>query len=305
VAERRKLEAELYESRESLNDTYYDHAKDAQNEALDAEAQAYEETMTKMVEGMRTSLQEATLEMDNFLNSVTIAVSMNADSVLAKYQDTELYLNPALTNPWIAAKNAVGQYGGDATKLMDVWKADGYFAEFSSQAGINLSSPWYSGKIATEVFGTSVGATMASVYKSVQSNVQNSIIALDQLKQKYKEINDITVRAPSTGGGVGAAAFNADEQIGNIEQFLLLLSCFHGHVPGRADCFFYCFEGAAFVLDAEGDDRLGCHGLDFLLQLFMADCLAAKADDDDAVDVGVAGEAGENLLAHVGVGLNV
>ena len=202
IAERRKLEAQLYESRESLNDAYYDHAKDSQNEALDAEASAYEKAMTKMVEDMRTSLQEATLEMDNFLNSVTIAVSMNADSVLTKYQDTELYLSPSLTNPWEKAKTAVGEYGDKATNLMDVWKADGYFAKFSSEAGTNLSSPWNAGKTAAQEFGTSVGNTMTSVYDNIRVNIQNSITELDKLKRKYAEINDSEIRV-NTGGGSG------------------------------------------------------------------------------------------------------
>ena len=204
IAERRKLEAQLYESRESLNDTYYDHAKDAQQEALDAEASAYEETMTKMVEGMRTSLHEATLEMDNFLNSVTIAVSMNADSVLAKYQETGLYLDPALTNPWIAAKNAVGEYGDDAKNLMDVWKADGYFAEFKSTAGENLSSPWSAGSSAAASFTETVARNMNAVVSNIESNVTKASGSLSKL---YQQIQDTEARAASanvtTGGNTG------------------------------------------------------------------------------------------------------
>ena len=80
IAQRRKLEAQLYESRESLNDTYYDHAKESQQNALDEEAQAYEETMTKFVEGLRTSLDEATANMDEFLMGVTSMVMYNADT---------------------------------------------------------------------------------------------------------------------------------------------------------------------------------------------------------------------------------
>lgn len=200
VAERRKLEAELYESRESLNDTYYDHAKQSQQDALDAEATAYEETLTKMVEGMRLGLEEATTNMQTFLDRVTIAVSMNAEDVLKKYQSTELYLSPALTNPWEAAKKAVGEYGGDANNLMDVWAKDGYFAKFSSEAGTNLKSPFNAGKTAADEFGKSVGSAMTNVYTNIQSNVQKSVTELDKIKQKYKEINDEVSRPPSGAG---------------------------------------------------------------------------------------------------------
>jgi hypothetical protein len=174
VAERRKLEAQLYESRESLNDTYYDHAKESQQNALDSEREAYEETMTKMIEGMRTSLEEATADMDTFLNNVTIAVSMNADTVLAKYRETNVYLDPALTNPWENAKVAAGQYAGDANNLMDVWKQGGYFAEFKSTASTNLSSPWNAGTNAVASFRTSVSTEMSKVVSDISSNVQKA-----------------------------------------------------------------------------------------------------------------------------------
>lgn len=227
VAERRKLEAELYESRESLNDTYYDHAKQSQQDALDAEQTAYEETLTKMVEGMRISLKEATTNMQAFLDSVTIAVSMNADTVLSKYQSTELYLSPALTNPWEAAKKAVGEYGGDANNLMDVWAKDGYFAKFSSEAGTNLKSPFNAGKTAADEFGKSVGSAMTNVYTNIQSNVQKSVTELDKIKQKYKEINDTTLRAPSTGssgsesgGGGEGEILLTGEDVSRLQQIL-------------------------------------------------------------------------------------
>ena len=199
IAERRKLEAQLYESRESLSDTYYDHAQDAQQEALDAEQEAYETAMTKMVENMRVSLEEATKDMAAFLDSVTIAVSMNADTVLDKYRDTEVPLNDALTNPWEEAAEKVAKYGGDANKLMDVWKADGYFAEFKSEAGTNLSSPWNSGKTAANSFKTSVEGVMSGVVSNIATNVKT---ASDKLSKLYQQILDTEQRAASANVSV-------------------------------------------------------------------------------------------------------
>ena len=189
IAERRKLEAQLYESRESLNDTYYDHAKDAQNEALEAEASAYEETMNRMIEGMRASLEEATADMDTFLNNVTIAVSMNADTVLEKYRETNVYLDPALTNPWENAKTKVGEYGDAAKNLMDVWKKDGYFAEYKSTASTNLSSPWDSGVNAANTFKSSVFTVMSDVVSNIASNVKQAQGLLSNLTADIHSTN--------------------------------------------------------------------------------------------------------------------
>lgn len=186
IAERRKLEAQLYESRESLNDTYYDHAKESQQNALDSEAKAYEESMNRFVEGLRTSLEEATTNMDAFLASVTIAASMNADAILEKYEGTGLLLDPAITNPWVHAAEKVGEYGGDATALMDAWKKEGYFSDFSTNAGANLQSPWTSGADAVADFGASVATEMSRVVSNVQSNVKKAKDSLASLTDVIK-----------------------------------------------------------------------------------------------------------------------
>ena len=68
VAERRKLEAELYEAKEGLNDTYYDHAKDSQITALEKEAEAYEESLNNYVEKLRTTLEEAQVNTINVVH---------------------------------------------------------------------------------------------------------------------------------------------------------------------------------------------------------------------------------------------
>ena len=209
VAERRKLEAELYESRESLNDTYYDHARSAQDEALDAEQTAYEESMTKFVEGLRTSLETATMNMDEFLMGVTSMVMYNADTVLAKYQETNLPLTAELTNPWIKAKEAVGTYSGDALALMNKWTEEGgFFSQFNATGTKNLQSPWSAGSTAASAFKTSVSTVMSNVVSNISTNVKT---ASGELSKLYQQIKDTEQRAasanvtPSGGSGGGGS----------------------------------------------------------------------------------------------------
>lgn len=205
IAERRKLEAQLYESRESLNDTYYDHAKNAQNEALDSEAQAYEESMNKFIEGLRISLEEATAKMDEFLMGVTSMVMYNADTILAKYEETNLPLTAELTNPWIKAKEAVGNYSGNALDLMNQWTREGgFFAQFNANGTTNLTSPWSAGTNAANAFKSSVATAMDRVVSNINSNVQTASTALSNL---YKQIQDTEARAASaklSGSGSGS-----------------------------------------------------------------------------------------------------
>ena len=105
----------------------------------------------------------------------------------------------------------------------------------------------------------------------------------------------------NAGSGVGTAALDAHEEFGDVEEFLLLKAGFRRHVSGRAGRLFDGLQCAALVLDTEGDDRFGGHLLDLRFEFLVPDRLAAEADDDDAVDVRVAGKAGQDLLAHLRV----
>lgn len=195
IAERRKLEAQLYESRESLNDTYYDHAKNAQSEALDSEAEAYETSMNNMIEGLRTSLEEATRNMDEFLMGVTSMVMYNADTVLSKYEETNLPLTKELTNPWEEAKKATSSYSGNALDLMNQWtKEGGFFAQFNATGTTNLQSPWNAGTTAANSFKTSVSTVMSGVVSNIATNVRT---ASGELSKLYQQIQDTEARASS------------------------------------------------------------------------------------------------------------
>lgn len=192
IAERRRLEADLYGAREELDDTYYDHAKTTQQEALDNEAAAYEETMTRFIDGLRLGLDQATTNMDEFLMSVTSMVTLNADTVLTKYQETELPLGDAITNPWEAAKKAVGNYSGDALDLMNKWTQGGFFTTFPETVKGSLTSPWSAGSTAAGAFKTSVSTVMSNVVSNISTNVKT---ASGELAKLYQQIKDTEKRA--------------------------------------------------------------------------------------------------------------
>lgn len=192
IAERRRLEADLYGAREELDDTYYEHAKETQQEALDNEAEAYEETMNRFIEGLRLGLDQATANMDEFLMSVTSLVTLNAEAVLAKYEETELPLGDAITNPWKAAIEKVGKYDGDALALINKWTQGGFFDTYKTGVSSDLSSPWSAGSTAADAFKNSVDTVMDDVVEKIQSNVKT---ASDELSELYSQILDTEKRA--------------------------------------------------------------------------------------------------------------
>ena len=212
IAERRRLEADLYGAREELDDTYYDHAKTTQQEALDNEAAAYEETMTRFIDGLRLGLDQATTNMDEFLMSVTSMVTLNADTVLTKYQETELPLGDAITNPWEAAKKAVGDYSGDALDLMNKWTQGGFFTTFPETVKGSLTSPWSAGSNAASAFKTNVSTVMSNVVSNISTNVKTASGELANLYQQIKDTEQKAASAnvtPSGGGGGGNTGNNS------------------------------------------------------------------------------------------------
>lgn len=195
IAERRKLEAELYEAREGLNDTYYDHAMNSQQNALDEEGAAYEESMNNYIEKLRTTLEEATLNMDLFMEAVTASVMLNADTVSNKYNETGVAMSGYLTKPWLDAAQAVKNFEGDALAQMNTWTTEeGFFGKFKTNATGQLTSPWKAGTNAAKTFKSDVATQMDEVVKNIKSNVSS---ASTQLSKLYKQIEDTEKKAAS------------------------------------------------------------------------------------------------------------
>lgn len=205
IAERRKLEAELYDAREGLNDTYYNHTKDAQQQALEDEAAAYEESMNKFIEGLRTSLETALLDMDLFMQGVFSAVTANAPAILDQYNSLGLSLDSAIIDPWEEAAKAITSFGGvDGLGMMNAWITEGgIFPIFKTNATEALKSPWTSGATAAQQFQTSVAGVMSNVVGNIKSNVET---AKSQLSSLYSQIQDTNTRLASvnTSGNTGS-----------------------------------------------------------------------------------------------------
>lgn len=109
VAERRKLEAELIEAKEGLNDTYYDHSRDAQSNALDDEAEAFSKAKEKYIETLREWSKDGSAVLnDMFLNGIFNSDVAN-EFLLGIEEKYEIPLSDKLKTPWAtAAETAAG-----------------------------------------------------------------------------------------------------------------------------------------------------------------------------------------------------
>ena len=207
IAERRRLEAELAEQREALNDTYYEHSIESQQEALDQEAQAYEETMNKFIEGLRENLDVALENMDSFVAGVTTAVTANAPTILGIYKELDVAVDDALLSPWQEISNEMDKFtteGGLA--VMNSWvESGGIFDNFADNATNYLSSIWDASNIdPNDAFANAVTGKIEGIKNSIQSNVSE---IKESLEDMYADVQDTDVRPSSPddnpgGGGV-------------------------------------------------------------------------------------------------------
>lgn len=202
IAERRKLEAELAQQREELNDTYYEHSVDSQQEALDKEAQAYEETMNKFVENLRTNLDLALGDMDGFISGVTAAVTANAPLIFDEYNKLGISLDNAIVAPWQEAKDKMADYTKeDGLGLMNSWTAEGgVFDTFATDATSYLASIWDDDNVdPDDAFSNAITSKVEGIKNSIKTNVET---AKGYLTDLYN-VKDTSVGAPSGGGGGG------------------------------------------------------------------------------------------------------
>ena len=96
-------------------------------------------------------------------------------------------------------------------------------------------------------------------------------------------------------GGVGAAAFRADNQFRNREFLFLEHGCLSHHLLGIAHSHIHSLQRAAGLLNddlLEGLVSALFNGLDHQIHLAV---LTAERDDHRAVDVGIGGIAGHHV----------
>ena len=155
VAERRKLEAQLLEAKEGLNNTYYGHSRDAQSAALDEEAEAYTLSKERYIEQLEEQLKDTETLIENSI----MDVMLNADLVYTELNElADLYgidLSESLTLPW---KNASAQ----AIKWKDELKASMTSGEYAALIGEGGAITGFANGVATKLKGSWTTAQTAA-----------------------------------------------------------------------------------------------------------------------------------------------
>lgn len=210
VAERRKLEAQLLEAKEGLNDTYYNHSRDAQSTALDEEAEAYTESKERYIE----QLEEQLKDTETLIQNSIMDVMLNADIVYTELNElADLYgidLSDSLTQPW---KDASAQATAWKNELQESMTAGEYAAligeggaitAFANGVATKLEGSWSKAQTAaTNYAGYLTGTELKNKFTNTLTGFGNQIQIIIDKWNGVKAAADAAYSAQTRTATVG------------------------------------------------------------------------------------------------------
>ena len=225
IAERRKLEAQLLEAKEGLNDTYYDHSKDAQQNALDSEAESYREAQEKRIEDLEKTLEDT----ETLIYNSMMDVLFNADVVYQELNDlTDKYgdiLSDELKEPWEKAAQQATDWKDELQETMGslyttLLGENGEITLFASGISEKLSGSWDDAKSAVETYsdfltGSELGSNLSNTITGFANQIQKIIDKWTGVKNAA----DSAYRAQMTANDVGGNDNSGSENGNGYQQY--------------------------------------------------------------------------------------
>lgn len=129
MAQRKRLEAELLKAREELNDLYYDHSVEKQQEALDKELEDYTKNKEDEMEALDKYLEKEEQVITDSFDLIAENTKNIADVLVGISEEYGVTISDTVVTPWINGANAIGTYEEQlntsvsaTTKNLDVLK---------------------------------------------------------------------------------------------------------------------------------------------------------------------------------------
>lgn len=110
IAQRKKLEAELAAAQEELDEIYYNHRTEKQQEALDKSLEDYQDNK----QGEMDALDESLKNEEQIIADSYATIAANTESIAQTLSDIAseygITLSDSVTKPWLDGANAIGTY---------------------------------------------------------------------------------------------------------------------------------------------------------------------------------------------------
>lgn len=216
IAERRKLEAQLKESQEGLNDTYYDHAKEAQSNALDEEMEAYQDARDKYIEQLDEMLKDVEQLIQDTLMDVLFNADLISQELIILEQTYGITLSEELKKPWQDASTQATAWKDELQESMTSGEYAALIGEggaitvFSNQVGQKLKGSWDQAKNGVKEYadflnGTELKDRFTSTLTGFGNQIQSIIDKWKGVKKAAEQAAQAQIEAASgeyTIGGI-------------------------------------------------------------------------------------------------------
>ena len=195
IAERRKLEAELADAREGINESFYANSRDAQSKALNDEANAFSQSKEKYI----TELEKTLEDTETLITNSIMDVLLNADIVYGQLVGiADKYgfdLSTELTQPWSDASDQATQWKQNLEEKMT---GSGEFAAMIGEGGVitafsngmttTLTDPWHQAQNAVQSYADFL--TADELGNSLSNTITGFGTQINSLVEKWQDVED-------------------------------------------------------------------------------------------------------------------
>lgn len=123
IARRKKLEAELTSAQEELDELYYNHSIEKQQDALDDQAESYQDEKEKEMEALDEYLKNVEQVIADSFATITGNTEAVAETLRGIADEYGINLSEAITNPWEQGVIAIGTYQDQLDTSMSAFTA--------------------------------------------------------------------------------------------------------------------------------------------------------------------------------------
>lgn len=110
IAQKKKLQAELAQAKEELEELYYNHSVEKQQDALDKQLEDYQNNKQDEMDALDESLKNE----DQIIQDSYATIAANTESLAQNLTDIAdrygISLSDSVTKPWLDGANAIGTY---------------------------------------------------------------------------------------------------------------------------------------------------------------------------------------------------
>ena len=211
VAKRKQLEQQLADARQTLEEQEYDHSISAQQDALDQQAQQYEDMRNAEIDALNAYLEQTETVLFDTFEEIKLRAIEVGQVISQTAQEHGVEISSTLINAWSAGENAIASYGDVLTSAS---------SEFIARLNGVEEETWNLQEQANQT-SESIAEMFANNADNLVSELQRSWDSEDNLNNMTRALEDSFVAALDAGYRIGqvgepmASAAAATEAVAN------------------------------------------------------------------------------------------